>query len=165
DLDAAAWNVASALPDAEIAGVRGEAGEIVGLLEGRRPDAVFNLCEAPLGKPALEAHPAALFEWMGVRFTGSRSDTLELCRRKDRTRAVLEARGVPIARAGVFPCIVKPADEDGSAGISAESICEDEAAVERARARWPGPVVIEEFLPGREFAVSLWGHRQPECIS
>lgn len=165
DLDAAAQNVASALADAQVMGVRGEAGEIVRLLEARQPDVVFNLCEAPLGSPALEAHVAALFEWLGVRFTGSSSDTLALCRRKDRTRSVLAAHGVPVARTGVFPCMVKPADEDGSAGISEECICEDAAAVERARARWPGPVVVEEFLPGREFAVSLWGPREPECIS
>ena len=165
DLSAGAQNVASALPEADVIGVRGEAREIVGVLGAARPDVVFNLCEAPLGNPALETHAAALFEWIGVRFTGSPSETLALCRRKDRTRAVLAARGVSVARTGVFPCIVKPADEDGSAGISEDSICEDECAVERARARWPGPVVVEEFLPGREFAVSLWGRREPECVS
>ena len=36
----------------------------------------------------------------------------------------------------------------------------------RARARASrGPVVIEEFLPGREFVVSLWGPREPEHVS
>ena len=28
-----------------------------------------------------------------------------------------------------------------------------------------GPLVIEEFLPGREFVVSLWGQRQPDHVS
>ena len=109
---------------------------------------MFNLCEAPLGKPGLEAHAAALFEWMGIAFTGSGSETLALCRRKQWMNAVLAAHGVAVPRAGVFPAIVKPADEDGSAGIHADSVCEDADAVQRARARWPGPVMVEEFVGG-----------------
>jgi D-alanine-D-alanine ligase len=165
DLSAAARGVADALPDAVVAGVRGEPAEIMGLIEAHMPDVVFNACEAPLGRPDLEAHVAALFEWLGVRFTGSGSETLALCRRKDHTNAVLAAHGVPVPRTGVFPCIVKPADEDGSAGIDPDSICENARELERARARLAGPVVIQEFLPGREFAVCLWGRREPDFDS
>ena len=164
-LNEAAEHVASVLEHAVVAGVRGEAAEILSLVEAQRPDVVFNLCEAPLGKPGLEAHAAALFEWMGITFTGSGSETLALCRRKPWMNAVLAAHGVAVPRAGVFPAIVKPADEDGSAGIHADSVCEDADAVERARARWPGPVVVEEFVEGREFAVSLWGGTTPEYVS
>jgi len=164
-LTEAAEHVASVLEHAVVAGVRGDAREIVTLVEAERPDVVFNLCEAPLGKPGLEAHAAALLEWMGAAFTGSGSETLALCRRKSRMNAVLAAHGVAVPRPGLFPAIVKPADEDGSAGLSADSVCVDAVAVERARARWPGPVLIEEFLPGREFAVSLWGGNTPEYVS
>lgn len=164
-LDEAAAHVASVLEQAVVAGVRGEAAEIVGLVEAQRPDVVFNLCEAPLAQPDLEAHAAALFEWMGVCFTGSGSETLALCRRKPWMNAVLAEYGIAVPRAGVFPAIVKPADEDGSAGVFADSICEDGAAVQRARMRWPGPVMVEEFVAGREFAVSLWGATAPEHVS
>jgi D-alanine-D-alanine ligase len=165
DLRGAAEAVAAVLPGAAVVGVRGEVGELLEALASHRPDVVFNACEAPLGRPALEAHVAALLEWLGVRFTGSRSETLALCRRRDRTDAVLAAAGVPVPRAGVFPCIVKPADEDGSAGIHADSVCADADALARARARLPGPVVVQEFLPGREFAVALWGRSEPEHVS
>ena len=165
DLEPAAKGIAEVLPDAAIAQIRGEPREILTLLERRAPDVVFNLCEAPLGRPELEPHVAALLEWAGVRFTGSGSATLALCRLKDRTAAVLAAAGVPVPRRGGFPCIVKPADQDGSAGIADDSICADGAAVARACARVSGPVVIEEFLPGREFVVSLWGPREPEHVS
>ena len=165
DLSEAAAAIAAVLPQARVAGVRGEAREILALLDKEKPDVVFNACEAPLGRPDLEAHLAALLEWSGVRFTGCGSETLALCRRKDRTGAALSAAGVPTPREGVFPCIVKPADEDGSAGISAESVCRNEEEVARARARWNGPVLVQEFLPGREFAVSLWGAREPEHSS
>ena len=36
-------------------------------------------------------HVAALLEWLGIRYTGARSETLALCRRKDRALAVLAA--------------------------------------------------------------------------
>jgi D-alanine-D-alanine ligase len=165
ELNGAAVNIASALANATIAAVRGEASEIVRLVEAERPDVIFNLCEAPLGKPGLEAHAAALFEWMGVHFTGSGSETLALCRRKDRMNAVLAAHGVAVPRSGVFPAIVKPADEDGSARIDRDAICEDDAAVERARARVPGRSLVQEFVEGREFAVSLWGRDAPDHVS
>lgn len=162
ELDAGAEHVASVLDHAVVAGVRGDPVEILGLIEAHRPDVIFNLCEAPLARPDLEPHAAALFEWLGVPFTGSGSETLALCRHKPRMNAVLAAQGIAVPREGVFPAIVKPADQDGSAGIHADAICADAAAVQRARARWPGAVLVQEFLPGREFAVSLWGRRGPE---
>jgi D-alanine-D-alanine ligase len=167
DLSEAVAELARVLPEASRAAVRGHAGEVIGELERARPDVVWNACEAPLGRPDLEAHVAALLEWWGVRFTGCRSETLALCRRKDRTNAVLAAAGVPVPREGeaVLPCIVKPADEDGSAGIERDSVCVRLEDVARARARLAGPVVVQEFLPGREFAVSLWGERGPEHSS
>jgi D-alanine-D-alanine ligase len=165
DLSAAAKEIADVIPHAAIACVKGELREIMDLLDAHDPDVVYNLCEAPLGRPDLEPHVASLLEWAGVRFTGCGSETLALCRRKDRTAGVLAAAGVQVPTLRGFPCIVKPADEDGSAFIDRESICEDEAAIARARARVPGPIVIEEFLPGREFAVSLWGRVEPEHLS
>lgn len=166
ELHGAAEEIARALPGAVCAGVRGRADEIMSLISATQPDVIFNLCEAPLGRPDLEAHVAALFEWLGVPFTGCGSETLALCRRKDRTDAVLAACGVPVPRAaGGFPCIVKPADEDGSAGIDDESVCENEAELERARARLSGATITQEFLPGREFSLSLWGGAEPNHFS
>lgn len=162
DLSEAAQGIADVLPEAVAAGVRGEATEILALLAAHKPDVVFNVCEAPLGRPGLEAHVAALLEWVAVRFTGCGSETLALCRRKDRTNAVLSAMGVRVPRTDVFPCIVKPADDDGSVGIHAASICNDAAALAQARARITGPAIVEEFLTGREFVASLWGRDAPE---
>jgi len=130
-----------------------------------RPDAVFNACEAPHGRVDREAHVAALLEWLGIRFTGSGSETLALCRRKNLVNPVLAAAGVSIPRENVFPCIVKPADEDGSAGLHTGSICTDAEALAKARDMIDGPAVIEEFVPGREFAVSLWGPAEAEFFS
>lgn len=165
DVSAAAQGIAEVLPEAMVAGVHGEVREVLAVLDQHHPDVVFNVCEAPLGRPDREAHVAALLEWLRVRFTGCGSETLTLCRRKDRVNALLAAAGVPVPRTGVFPCIVKPVDEDGSAGIDENSLCANAEAVARARTRLKGPVVIQEFLPGREFAVSLWGQEEPIDVS
>ena len=74
DLSAAAAGIAEALPDCEVAGVPGEASEVVDVLRAEKPDVVWNLCEAPLGRPDREAHLASLLEWLGVPFTGCGSD-------------------------------------------------------------------------------------------
>ncbi len=165
DLSGSAQKIAGILPDAAVAGIRGDVREVLEVLTTHRPDVVFNLCEAPVGRPDREPHVAALFEWIGIPFTGSGSETLALCRRKDRANAVLTAAGVAVPHGGTFPCVVKPADEDGSAGITHESLCADAAAVERARARLAGPAIVEDFLPGREFAVTLWGRDLGEHVS
>jgi D-alanine-D-alanine ligase len=165
DMSAAAQGIAEVLPEALVAGVHGEIQEVLALLDYHQPDVVFNVCEAPLGRPDREAHVAALLEWYGVRFTGSGSETLALCRRKDRVNALLAAAGVLVPRTGVFPCIVKPADEDGSAWIDENSLCVNAEAMTRAQAQLKGPVVIQEFLPGREFAVSLWGQEESLNVS
>ena len=161
----AAQGVASAIPGAVIEGVGGEMREVLGAIDRHRPDVVFNCCESPLGRPDFEPHVAALLEWLGVPFTGAGSECLALCRRKDRVNPLLAAAGVAVPRSGGFPCIVKPADEDGSYGIWTGSICETAAEIERARSHLKGRILIEEFLPGREFSVALWGDGTPEYDS
>lgn len=170
DLEAAARNVSAPLPESTVRAVHGHPREILHLLEELRPDVVFNLCEAPLGRPDLEAHVASLLEWAGVRFTGCSAATLHLCRRKDRANAVLRAAGVPVpdpidAAKPRFPCIVKPRDEDGSAGIAEGSVCVNMLQLEEALSKQHAPSIIQEFAPGREFAVSLWGAASPENSS
>jgi D-alanine-D-alanine ligase len=170
DLREAAGNVAAALPGSTVCEVRGEAWEIVALIDRHAPEVVVNLCEAPLGRPELEPHAALLLELLGVRFTGCGSETLALCRRKDVVNPVLRDACVPVPmRVSLthpsFPCIVKPSGEDGSAWMSHHSVCENAEELGRALAYAKAPVLVEEFLPGREFAVSLWGCAEPEHVS
>jgi D-alanine-D-alanine ligase len=162
DLSLAAAGIAEVIADATVLGVRGELLELLDIVREHRPDVVFNACEAPLGQPELEAHVPMMLEWLGIRYTGARSDSIALCRRKDRVNAVLAAAGVPIPATGNFPCIVKPASEHASAGIDDDSVCRSPADLQRALSRLTGPVVVQEFLPGREFVVSMWGQNTPD---
>jgi len=165
DLHEAAEAVGSVLPGCIIRGISGRAEEFEDLVRGHRPDVVFNLCEAPLGRPELEAHAAALWESLGVRFTGARCHTLALCRVKDKVNAVLASEGIPVPASGTFPCVVKPAEEDGSAWIGRDSICRDEEQLRLAIGRLPARALVEAFIPGREFAVSVWGRNRAEHFS
>ncbi|MBL8178472.1 MAG: hypothetical protein JNK48_27610, partial [Bryobacterales bacterium] len=154
--------VVQALPGSVAEGIDGSLGEVLGAVKKHAPEVVFNLCEAPFGRPDREPHVAAVLEWIGVPFTGSGSETLALCRRKSRTKAVLAAHGIAVPRSNGFPCVVKPEAEDGSYGIHCDSLCFSEDEVERARRHFAGPHLVEEFLPGREFAVTLFGREEPE---
>ncbi|HEY8469611.1 MAG TPA: hypothetical protein VIL18_08210 [Longimicrobiales bacterium] len=150
-----------------------------GLLREARVDLVFNLCEGVGGAAAREAHVAAVVELMGLPMTGSGSETLALARRKDRVNALLAAAGLPVPAWTVvmpgsrppegwdrFPAIAKPAAEDASLGITQRSVARarDElgAAIEEAAPY--GPVLVQEFLTGRELAVGFIGD-QPLPIS
>jgi D-alanine-D-alanine ligase len=135
--------------------------------------AVFNLMEAPAGRPEALLGAAAVLELLGLPFTGSPPGVLWVTTDKLATRAVLAAEGVPVPPGGRLdpgcsclldrvpgPWILKPACEDASLGLEGDPLCATrEAAVARARelaARFPGQgVVAETFLPGRELNVSL----------
>ncbi len=81
------------MPEVHVAGVRGEVAELLATLTFHRPDVVFNLCEAPLGRPGLEAHAAALLEWLKIPFTGARSgDAGPVSPERSRKRGALRSR-------------------------------------------------------------------------
>jgi D-alanine-D-alanine ligase len=134
---------------------------------------VCNLLEAPPGRPGLNAAATAALELLGVCFTGSSAAALWLTTDKLATRGLLAACGLPVAAGGRLeptdpsllesvppPWILKPAWEDASVGLEGEPVAASpERALARARslaARFPGqPILLEHFLSGREFNVSL----------
>ncbi|HEV8324722.1 MAG TPA: hypothetical protein VG389_24100 [Myxococcota bacterium] len=161
-------------PDALLAALRAEA-----------PDVVFNLLEAPGGRADLETAAAALLEWCGVPMTGNDADTLSRLRHKGIVRALCAAAGVPVAAGrlvtdaaapfdenddvrALMPAFVKPACEDGSVGVDAGALVPDaRALVARVHALFAAgyaPVLVEAFLPGREFNVLVTGGAEPEQL-
>jgi D-alanine-D-alanine ligase len=147
--------------------------DLCAALAGSPGAVVFNLIEAPTGFPHLGPAAAAALELLGLPFTGSAAAALWLTTDKLATRALLAAEGLPVAPGVRFaparpdlldrvppPWIVKPACEDASVGLEGNPVCAGRDAVgERASElarRFPGqPVLVESFLPGREFNVSL----------
>lgn len=143
--------------------------EWVAALNDARAELVFNLCEGAGGASAGEVRVAAAVELLGIPMTGSGTETIALARRKDRVNALLSAAGLPVPRWtraerlngwSRYPAIVKPAAEDASVGITQASVAGDERALRLALAdRSHGPLLVQEFLPGREFNVGIVGER------
>lgn len=69
-----------------------------------RPDVVFNLCEAPLGRADLEAYVAALFEWEGVPATADRLETGSVFREKQWVEGGCNAPFVHVSENLPVPC-------------------------------------------------------------
>jgi len=143
-------------------------------LKEHMPDIVFNLCETVDEDPHLIWHAAAVLELLGIPFTGSTSAALMLTSDKLLTKRLLKAREIRTPNYMVydgsrgfssallkFPVIVKPRFEDASIGIDQESIFENEQVLrhglEQFLARF-GPVLVEEYIPGREFNITLLGY-------
>ena len=137
-------------------------------------DIAFNLCESVDEEPQLVWHPAAVLELLGIPFSGSPSAALLLTTDKLLTKRLLKASGIRTPDYLVyngskdfspavlrFPVILKPRFEDASIGIDQDSIFENEtdlcAALPGFFARY-GALLVEEFIAGREFNISLLGY-------
>ena len=137
-------------------------------------DVVFNLSECPLNSAQKEPHGAAFLELLKVPYTGNGPLTLSVCNDKALTKRILSSSGIPTpdfrlydsvprGRSGLrFPVIVKPAKEDGSAGITEDSVVESEAGLKERVAlvieRYCQEAIAEEFIGGREFNVGVLGN-------
>lgn len=150
-----------------------DAAGLVEFLTQNRPDLIFNCCETFRGNAKLEMNVAAIFEILGIPFTGSSALTLGMALNKGVAKALFVSHGVPTPRGAVlsphdgedgaaaltFPVIVKPLEEDASIGIDTHSIVENSAGLmERVRFVWKEfcqPALAEEFIDGRELNVAL----------
>ncbi len=139
------------------------------------PDVVVNLCESLGADSRGEALVPAMLELAQVCFTGSSSFSLALALHKNKAKEILRARGVPTPAAHIiervedlvglelaFPLIVKPSREDASMGIDFDSVVHDRQALGRVVSRvlrtFKQPVLVEQFVDGREIYVPLLGN-------
>jgi D-alanine-D-alanine ligase len=157
-----------------------EVGRFLDEMRTYDPGMIFNLCETVDEDPGFCGHPAALFELMGIPFSGSPSFSIMITTDKLSTKRFLKAGGIrtpgyvpydpnlPIKKLDLtYPVIVKPRLEDASIGIDQESIFEDEDLLQKGAAmlaRRFGDVFIEEYIEGREFNVSLLGFPNTETL-
>ena len=143
------------------------------------PDALVNLCEGYYGRPQWESNVAGIFELLGLTFTGNAAKTLALCQDKFKAKAVLKVAGLPTAPAQLmmtgeeplelrFPLIVKPNAEDASLGVYPESVVRDEESLRRQVRRcidnYKQPVLVEAFIDGREFNVSVMENGEAKAL-
>ena len=138
-----------------------------------RPAFVFNLVESVEGLGRLIHLAPALYESLGLPYTGAGSEAMYLTSNKPLAKRLLAAAGIATP-AGVEPAmqglsapdfpgpyIVKSVWEHASIGIDESSVVDDArkvAAVARKRQRrFGGEWFAERFIDGREFNLSLLG--------
>lgn len=143
------------------------------LVGGDRWDLVFNIAEG-IGGFAREAQAPALLEGYGVPYVFSDALTLALCLHKGFAKRIVRDAGLPTPRfltaeRGVFPdasglafpLFAKPVAEGTGKGVEARGrITAPEQLAPLLRDLWrrfDQPVLVEEYLPGREFTVGIAG--------
>ena len=161
--------------------VGAEVAPIVSRLESHRPDLVFNLIESFDGKSALGSNVTALLNLLGLTYTGSSPAGMIVSDDKSLTKKVLRFHGIQtpefatLYRGAVdwagdltFPVIVKPPQEDASIGISAASVVHGIkdlfAQIDALQSEYQSPVLVEQFIEGREFYVGLLGNVNVEAL-
>lgn len=140
---------------------------------------VLNWCEGLPGIPHSEWLVVEQLERSGFTFTGASAASLALAQDKRSIKRLLDENAVPTpiwqAYADVstvrwqsFPAIVKPSAEHCSEGIDRNAVCLNEAELKARVAyiieRYRQPVLVEEFIDGREFHVSLWGNHKIDML-
>jgi D-alanine-D-alanine ligase len=155
--------------------------DIEGALRGFDPREciIFNWCEGLDGDPnAYDAVPPIL-ERLGFNYTGSDAWTLHVTEDKVATKEILRKHRIPTPQAAVysrparngwvrFPALVKPAGEHCSYGITRESVVDNSEQlrnrVEYVLDTWHGKALVEDFIDGIEYNVSLWGNERLDVL-
>lgn len=143
------------------------------LVAGDRWDMVFNIAEGLKGF-GREAQVPALLEAYDIPYTFSDALVLSLTLHKGMTKHVIHDLGIPTPEFAVvespsdidavrlpFPLFAKPVAEGTGKGISAASKIttrKDLDSVCRVLLKaFDQPVLLETFMPGREFTVGITG--------
>jgi len=146
---------------------------IAGLHEGRRWDLVFNIAEG-LSGVAREAQVPAILDVYGVPYTFSDPLVLALTLHKGLTKTIVRPAGVPTAPFAVieqiedlqrldlpFPLFAKPIAEGTGKGVTPASKVNDavqlKSTCQQLLRQFQQPVLVETFLPGREFTIGMLG--------
>lgn len=149
--------------------VSGPASRTVSALEAYSPDLIFNTAEGRRGR-FREAFYPALFDELGIPYTGSEAYALAVTLDKQLTKMILREHGVRTPgwqfierlqdlkpEALHFPIIVKPNFEGSSKGITQDSIAENVESlkdkVKQALEAYPAGVLVEEYIIGRDLTV------------
>lgn len=143
--------------------------------QGNKPDGlVFNLAYGIQGESRY-THVPAMLEMAGVPYTGSDPLAHSIALDKEMTKRILYQAGIPTPRFVVietetdsdtlkkhglrYPLIIKPKNEAGSFGISV--VDNEKELLENISStleKYQQPLVIEEYLDGRELNVGLLGN-------
>lgn len=140
---------------------------------------VFNLVEQLGAVSGEEAQVPRLLDRLGFEYVGATAENLDACLDKGQAKADWLSQGISTAPFQVFhrpdeaitvplPALVKPVAEDCSIGITLDSVVSDASTLRKQVAciieTYRQPALVEQFLDGREFNVSIWGNGTAQVL-
>lgn len=142
-----------------------------------RQHVVFNWCEGLEGVPRSYNLIPPVLESLGFAYTGADAWALATTQDKAATKIILDRLHIPTPAWGtfrsasevkhwdIFPAIVKPAAEHCSCGITNGAVVSDmdqlHKRVDMIVRTFGGEALVEDYIEGREFNVSIWGNGKP----
>lgn len=147
--------------------------DLILILEKEKVDLVFNLCNGIEGESRISALPF-LLDHAKIPYTGSGPIAHALAYNKIYSGYLFKGAGIPtpsfyaVASAEeikelplTYPVLVKPKDEGSSRGIHDDSLVYNEkdlfVKVEENLKVYHPPMMITEYIEGREFTVGVLG--------
>jgi D-alanine-D-alanine ligase len=151
------------------------------ILEKYNPEdtIIFNLCETLPGIPQSERRVVETIENKGFTYTGNMPEVIDLSYDKQKVKEVLVPLGITVpygavltaeeaAEWSLFPAIVKPSREHCSLTVTEKSVVYDTSSLKEqillVNNELNQPALVEDFIDGREFHVSVWNNDPPEIL-
>lgn len=137
-------------------------------------DLVFNIAEGINGADR-EAQIPAMLEMLQIPYTGPKPLGYAVGLNKSVAKEILKSYEIPTAEwltinsveqiekadCKFFPALLKPLSEGSSKGIMARNLVNNndelKTIAQELFAKFHQPVIVEEYLPGREFTVAVIG--------
>jgi D-alanine-D-alanine ligase len=157
-----------------------EVSGYISKMRGAGIEMAVNLCESLDDNPKFLGHSAALLELLEIPFSGSPSLALMITTDKVMTKRMLKSQGIRTPHYMIYsgtgnldfnglkyPVVLKPIYEDASIGIDQESIFKDGRSLREGINGFFerfGPLLVEEYVAGREFNLSLFGYPSPRAL-
>jgi len=155
--------------------------QAINRVEDFEPDLIFNLCEGFQGKPQHEMFIAGLWELLGVPYTGNSPLALGVAQDKVLSKKLFKSQYIPTPDFQVYtktpvdteltyPLIAKPSREDASLGIMhGDAVIQNfddlKTRVDELLKKYRQPILVEQFIQGREFNISVLGNESPSVIA
>jgi len=150
-------------------------------LKENRPDVIFNFVEIFKDEPQYEMNVVGIYELLGIPYTGAPAMALANCQSKIFVKRLLWSKGISTPKFFInkkpkqrynhdlnFPLMVKPSLEDASVGIENESIVtnnrELKKRIEYIHKYFNQPVLVEEYISGRELNVAVLGDNRLRAL-
>ncbi len=146
-------------------------------LKSKKPDVIFNFVEIFRENSLLEMNIVGIYELLGIPYTGAPAMALANCQNKVMAKRLLGSNGIRIPSYFItkkklsrynhslkYPLLVKPSLEDASVGIENDSIVnsakELKERIHYVIKYFDQPVLVEEFIEGRELNVAVIGDKR-----